>query len=63
MARPDNTRLIVAHGALICRHRAGGFPTGRVVTARRARPGWVKRLYAVLLLGVAAKLIFDIFTG
>lgn len=40
-----------------------GSQLGAWFMAQRAKPGWVKRLYAVLLLGVAAKLIFDIFTG
>jgi uncharacterized membrane protein YfcA len=38
-----------------------GSQLGAWFTARRAKPGWVKRLYAVLLLGVAAKLAFDLF--
>lgn len=38
-----------------------GSQLGAWFMARRAKPGWVKRLYAVLLLGVAAKLLWDIF--
>ena len=37
-----------------------GSQLGAWFMARRAKPGWVKRLYAVLLLGVAAKLAMDI---
>lgn len=37
-----------------------GSQLGAWFTAKRAKPGWVKRLYAVLLLGVAGKLILDI---
>lgn len=40
-----------------------GSQLGAWFTARRAKPGWVKRLYGLLLLGVAAKLLFDIFRG
>ncbi len=40
-----------------------GAQLGAWFTAKRAKPGWVKRLYAVLLLAVAAKLAFDICTG
>lgn len=40
-----------------------GSQLGAWFMAKRAKPSWVKRLYAVLLLGVAAKLIFDIFRG
>ncbi|PIX96929.1 MAG: sulfite exporter TauE/SafE family protein [Hydrogenophilales bacterium CG_4_10_14_3_um_filter_63_21] len=40
-----------------------GSQLGAWFMAKRAKPGWVKRLYAVLLLGVAAKLIFDIVRG
>lgn len=38
-----------------------GSQLGAWFTARRAKPGWVKRLYAALLLGVAGKLFWDIF--
>ncbi|BAN36889.1 hypothetical protein SCD_n03090 (plasmid) [Sulfuricella denitrificans skB26] len=38
-----------------------GSQLGAWFMARRAKPGWVKRLYAVLLLGVAGKLLWDIF--
>jgi len=38
-----------------------GSQLGAWFMARRAKPVWVKRLYAVLLLGVAAKLLWDIF--
>jgi uncharacterized protein len=38
----------------------GGSQLGAWFMAKRSKPGWVKRLYAVLLLGVAAKLIVDI---
>lgn len=37
-----------------------GSQLGAWFMARRAKPGWVKRLYGVLLLGVSAKLIVDI---
>jgi hypothetical protein len=37
-----------------------GSQLGAWFMAKRAKPGWVKRLYAVLLLGVAAKLLWDI---
>ena len=37
-----------------------GSQLGAWFMIRRAKPGWVKRLYAVLLLGVAAKLLWDI---
>lgn len=37
-----------------------GSQLGAWFMAKRAKPGWVKRLYAVLLLGVAAKLAMDI---
>ena len=37
-----------------------GSQLGAWFMAKRAKPGWVKRLYAVLLLGVSAKLIVDI---
>lgn len=37
-----------------------GSQLGAWFMAKRAKPGWVKRLYAVLLLGVAAKLAVDI---
>lgn len=40
-----------------------GSQLGAWFMAKRAKPGWVKRLYAVLLLGVSVKLIFDIFRG
>jgi uncharacterized membrane protein YfcA len=36
-----------------------GSQLGAWFMAKRAKPGWVKRLYAVLLLGVAAKLLWD----
>jgi hypothetical protein len=38
-----------------------GSQLGAWFMARRAKPSWVKRLYAVLLLGVAAKLLWDVF--
>lgn len=38
-----------------------GSQLGAWFMARRAKPGWLKRLYAILLLGVAAKLLWDIF--
>ena len=37
-----------------------GPQLGAGFMAKRAKPGWVKRLYAVLLLDVSAKLIVDI---
>lgn len=37
-----------------------GAQLGAWFMAKRAKPDWVKRLYAVLLLGVAAKLLWDI---
>ncbi len=37
-----------------------GVQLGAWFMAKRAKPGWVKRLYVVLLLGVAAKLLWDI---
>jgi uncharacterized membrane protein YfcA len=37
-----------------------GAQLGAWFMAKRAKPAWVKRLYAVLLLGVAAKLLWDI---
>lgn len=37
-----------------------GAQLGAWFMAKRAKPGWVKRAYAVLLLGVAAKLLWDI---
>jgi hypothetical protein len=37
-----------------------GSQLGAWFMAKRAKPSWVKRLYAVLLLGVAAKLVMDI---
>lgn len=37
-----------------------GAQLGAWFMAKRAKPGWVKRLYAALLLGVAAKLLWDI---
>ena len=40
-----------------------GSQLGAWFMAKRAKPGWVKRLYAVLLLGVSAKLIADIVWG
>jgi len=40
-----------------------GSQLGAWFMAKRAKPAWVKRLYAVLLLGVAAKLIADILWG
>lgn len=40
-----------------------GSQLGAWFMAKRAKPGWVKRLYAVLLLGVATKLIADILRG
>ncbi len=36
-----------------------GSQLGAWITAKRAKPGWVKRLYALLLLGVATKLLWD----
>jgi len=38
-----------------------GSQLGSWFMARRAKPGWVKRLYAVLLLGISGKLLWDIF--
>lgn len=40
-----------------------GSQLGAWFTARRAKPGWVKRLYALLLLGVAGKLLWDIYNS
>ena len=37
-----------------------GAQLGAWFMAKRAKPGWVKRFYAVLLLSMAAKLIVDI---
>jgi len=37
-----------------------GSQLGAWFMARRAKPAWIKRLYAALLLGVAAKLVADI---
>jgi len=37
-----------------------GSQLGAWFIARRAKPAWIKRLYAALLLGVAAKLVADI---
>ncbi len=37
-----------------------GAQLGAWFMAKRAKPGWVKRIYAALLLGVAAKLLWDI---
>lgn len=37
-----------------------GSQLGAWFMARRAKPAWIKRLYAVLLLGVAVKLVADI---
>ena len=39
-----------------------GSQLGAWYMARKARPGWVKKLYGVVLLGVAAKLLHDIYT-
>jgi len=39
-----------------------GSQLGDWYMARKARPGWVKKLYGVVLLGVAAKLLHDIYT-
>lgn len=40
-----------------------GSQLGAWFMAKRAKPAWVKRLYGLLLLGVAAKLIWDISFG
>ncbi len=40
-----------------------GSQLGAWFMANRAQPGWVKRLYGILLLAVAAKLIYGVFTG
>lgn len=37
-----------------------GSQLGAWFMAKRAKPGWVKRLYGVLLAGVASKLMLDI---
>ncbi len=40
-----------------------GSQLGAWFTAKRAKPAWVKRLYALLLLGVASKLILDVWSS